>query len=403
MLAAIVAAAACAFGAPAASADLLPADLSVSVSGAPGVAVAGADLTYTITVANAGPFDAHDVTVADTLPPGTAFESISAPGLTCAGETSCSISTLAAGATATISLTAGVPPSTPALSWLEDTATVTSSNLDPIGANDTAATATPVVTVADLSTTVSPVVSGGNVTWRVGLHNAGPSDAEGARVAMPIPPGTTFVSATQLSGSEFTCAHDGANIRCSRARMPAGDDASFEFVLAAAEGATRGKPLASAATTDPDHSNDESSATAEIAPAAGPLPAAGPDPPAAPVPDPPPVPDAPTQLITLGNAVEGANSGAIFVPVGCMNELLWFCRTTVTITFRKPHGYLKPIKRRLRIASGQTSVAFMSGSLAQRKRIRVIRRLKIMVTASNPPGPPVKRGSTLSGHPPVPR
>jgi hypothetical protein len=82
-----------------------------------------------------------------------------------------------------------------------------------------------------------------------------------------------------------------------------------------------------------------------------------------------------------------------------MNEMLGFCRTTVTITFRKPHHKLKAIKRHLTIASGQMSVAFMSASLDQRKKIRVIRRLKITVTATNPPGPPVKRNSTLSGHP----
>ena len=252
------------------------------------------------------------------------------------------------------------------------------------GAGSSSVTSTVAPGIADLSTTVSPLVAAGLVTWRVGLHNAGPSDADEPRVAMPIPSGTTFLAATQVSGPSFTCTHDSANIVCTRDHMPAGGDARFEFVLAAVPGSARGAPLASAVTTDPDHTNDGSSATIDIA---------------APDPLPPPTPEPPHQVITLGNAVEGAGSGSIFVPVGCTNVMLGVCRTTVTVRFMKPHQKLKPIVRRLVIASGQTSVAFMSGSLAQRRKIRVVRHLKITVTATNPPGPPVKRSSMLSGHP----
>jgi Domain of unknown function DUF11 len=259
------------------------------------------------------------------------------------------------------------------------------------GIDSSSATTTVAPGLADLSTSVSPLAAGGLVTWQVGLHNAGPSDADSPHVAMPIPPGTPFIAAMQLSGPSFTCTHDSANIACTRDHLPAGDDARFEFVLAAVPGSMRGQPLASALTTDPDHTNDGSDATVDIA---------APDP--LPVPSPLPTPDpaaAPQQVITLGNAVEGAGSGAIFVPVGCMNETLGFCRTTVTVRFAKPHQKLKPIVRRLQIASGQTSVAFMAGSLAQRRKIRVVRHLRITVTATNPPGPPVKRSSMLSGHP----
>lgn len=256
---------------------------------------------------------------------------------------------------------------------------------------------------ADLSTSVAPLVAGGLVTWRVGLHNAGPSDADGVRVSMPIPAGTSFVSATQSSGPAFACSHDDANIVCSRDHMPAGDDALFDFVLTAVPGSTVVKPVASAVTADPNPTNDESTATLVLAAPPAPAPSSDPVPPPVAVPDPlpdaQPAPEPAPQVITLGNAVEGAGSGAIFVPVGCVNETLGFCRTTVTIRFRKPHQKMKPIVRRLRIASGQTSVAFMSASLAQRRKIRVVRRLKITVTATNPPAPPVKRNSTLSGHP----
>jgi uncharacterized repeat protein (TIGR01451 family) len=64
------------------------------------------------------------------------------------------------------------------------------------------------VTVADLSVTVAdhadPVVAGNNVVYTVTAHNAGPGDASGVTLDVVMPPGTTFVSATQTSGPPFT-------------------------------------------------------------------------------------------------------------------------------------------------------------------------------------------------------
>jgi uncharacterized repeat protein (TIGR01451 family) len=251
-------------------------------------------------------------------------------------------------------------------------------------------------TSADLSTSVSdspdPVVAGEPVSYHVTLHNAGPSDARDARVTLPLPAGTTFESASQASGpAGFDCSHDASAITCSRATLAVGADAAFDFVVRSAtatgDGSLTAKPKASSATADPDGSNDESTATTSVSKTPTPTPA----------PTPTPTPTPPGQKIALGNAVEGGRSGVIFVPITCTNTVGGFCKTTLTITFRKPHQKLKPIKRRLGIASGQTSVAFISAPLAERKKIRVIRHLRITVTATNPPGPPVKRNSTLSG------
>ena len=51
------------------------ADLSITKSDSPDPVVAGSQLTYTITVTNAGPSTAHAVNVTDDLPAGTTYVS----------------------------------------------------------------------------------------------------------------------------------------------------------------------------------------------------------------------------------------------------------------------------------------------------------------------------------------
>lgn len=55
------------------------ADLSVTKSGTPNPVQPGGTITYTITVQNAGPGDAPDVSLSDAIPPGTTFVSLSGP------------------------------------------------------------------------------------------------------------------------------------------------------------------------------------------------------------------------------------------------------------------------------------------------------------------------------------
>ena len=56
------------------------ANLSVTKTDSPDPVAAGADLTWTITAANAGPSDAQSVGLTDTLPAGTTFVSLTSPG-----------------------------------------------------------------------------------------------------------------------------------------------------------------------------------------------------------------------------------------------------------------------------------------------------------------------------------
>jgi len=109
---------------------------------------------------------------------------------------------------------------------------------------------------------------------------------------------------------------------------------------------------------------------------------------------PPPDPG-PSQTLTLGNAFIG-RSGSIFVPVTCVNRVAGYCDTTLKIVFRKPtHGF-RTITRELRLTAG-ASLTRITLSRKQRRKLLRIRRLRIAVELTNPPGAPVTRGSTLSG------
>lgn len=109
------------------------ADLGVTKTRSPSGAIeAGTNVTYTVTVTNNGPADAGNVTLADALPAGTGFLSISAPaGWTCttpqlgqSGAISCKTTSLPDGASATISIVASVNCSTPDGIVISNTAAV---------------------------------------------------------------------------------------------------------------------------------------------------------------------------------------------------------------------------------------------------------------------------------------
>lgn len=115
--------------------DLAQADLSVSATVAPTAATIGAALTFSITVQNAGPVSASNVTLAGTLPAGAALSSgtVSQGTFSGTGPVTCSLGTIASGATATATII--VTTSQAGAATL--TASVTGSEFDPNAANNT--------------------------------------------------------------------------------------------------------------------------------------------------------------------------------------------------------------------------------------------------------------------------
>ena len=129
------------------------ADVSVAKTG-PANAVPGGAISYSITVANAGPSDALAVALNDPLPPGTTFLSLvqaTGPLFTCftpvvgsGGVVTCSIALLAAGASADFTLEVAVPASTNNGTVLVNVATVQSDADDDQGGNNASTVTTEV-------------------------------------------------------------------------------------------------------------------------------------------------------------------------------------------------------------------------------------------------------------------
>ena len=258
------------------------ADLSITKSDSPDPVNPGTNLTYTLTAANAGPYNAVNATISDALPAGTKFVSFSAP----AGWTS---TTPAAGGTglvtsmtpnftfntnATFTLVVSVDQmETPAT--LSNTATITSGTTDP-NANNNAATATTAVrSGADLSVSKSdgtdPVLAGFNETYTISASNAGPNDAQAVAISDIVPSGTTFVSFEQTSGPTFTATTPAAGgtgtVSATRTTFAAGANATFALVVKVNPGTTgsiTNTATISSTTADSNTSNNSSSATTTV-------------------------------------------------------------------------------------------------------------------------------------------
>ena len=129
-----------------------PADLALSLSGSPSTGNAGSNLTYTITVSNAGPNTVTDARVFDRLPSSIAFVSATSPQGPCVlsnGLVTCTLTPLTNGGNATVTIV--VTP--PVEAVLTNTAAIYSSATDTNPANNFAVLLTTVHGVASLSVT----------------------------------------------------------------------------------------------------------------------------------------------------------------------------------------------------------------------------------------------------------
>ena len=178
-----------------AAVDVDPAaDLSVTKTVDDATPNVGDVVTFTVTVHDAGPDDAHGVSVADVMPAGLVYVSDDGAGAYEPISGTWTIGTLAAGADTVIHMSATVTQSGP----LVNTATVSATTFDPDLANNAASTSPAAAVAADLGVTDSvndhtPSL-GDLVTYTVVVTNHGPDLGTGVAVDFPIPAGFSYVS-----------------------------------------------------------------------------------------------------------------------------------------------------------------------------------------------------------------
>ncbi len=239
-------------------------ELSITKS-APATVPAGGDITWTLTVTNAGPDDATGVTVSDPLPAGVVFVSAGSPCTQASGTVTCAIGALATGASTTLEIK-GTAPLALADKTLVNTATVTGDQGDADPADNTASASTLVGPSADLQITKqgpATAVAGGTVSWQVIVTNKGPSTATAVTVKDTLPAGTTLVSATPDQG---TCAAADLAITCTVGSLPSGANTQIAIVARTSAGDV-GKTITNSATVtaeqpDPDTTNNSATSSA---------------------------------------------------------------------------------------------------------------------------------------------
>jgi len=179
------------------------ADLSITKTDDIDPVNAGTTLNYTIEVANAGPSDAANVVVTDTLPAGVTFVASNGCAEDPNGVPTCTLDTLAAGASVQFNIEVDVDGTTDGT--ITNNASVASDTTDPNPGDNATSEDTLVLAVADLDLTVAgsvnPVTAGETLTFAFDIDNLGPGDAQNVTVF------NVLADETSYSGDTLgTCA-----------------------------------------------------------------------------------------------------------------------------------------------------------------------------------------------------
>ncbi|MBB2940992.1 putative repeat protein (TIGR01451 family) [Actinoplanes lutulentus] len=246
--------------------------------------IAGHDVKGVVTVGNDGPTRAEGVVLRQAIPAGRPIPVASQSGGTCAFQGSgtpgtvtadggiyvCTRPSLATSASWQIEF-AGVPLSASySAPVYSRTATVSATNTDPDGSDNSVTTTRTVERRSNLRVTksVSPgsVVQSDQLTFTIRVRNYGPSDAAGVMVREEADAGLVLLTGTPSSGSYDS----GASI-WSIPQVTAGAAAEDLLLTASAQGSgslTNSSQIIASGSTDPDTSDNADSATVTVAAAA---------------------------------------------------------------------------------------------------------------------------------------
>ncbi|MGG5258682.1 CARDB domain-containing protein [Phycicoccus avicenniae] len=256
------------------TAELEPsADLSLTKTISPTDPVPGGEVTYTITIENAGPSAATGVTVTDTLPEGLSGIDAATLDGTCAPVDddrvlTCDLGSLPVGDEATVVVTAILDAEF--TGTLFNTATVSSATDDPDPSNDSDTVTGDAAPAADLSVVKeadgATAVAGGEVGYTITLRNNGPSTATDVTLSDPLPDVLADATATTDVG---TCAAIGTDglLECDLGDLAPGAVVTVTVSATVAADATSdltNTATVDSPTADPDTDDRESSAVVRV-------------------------------------------------------------------------------------------------------------------------------------------
>ena len=241
------------------------ADLSLVKTANPDPVEAGASLTYTLLVTNAGPSTAVDVSVGDSLPVGFDTDSISYVTATSPTPADCTlpcpVGALASGDTATVTIVGTVSA---AFDDLDPNLASVSSATPDSDPTDNGDQADPVVDErAELSiskrATPTVLVPGDTVRYTIDVSNAGPSDARDVVVSDDLPSALTPVSVSSTIGD---CS---AGFPCSLGTVAAGAVETVTVTMFVpsdlADASVSNTANVASATADTDPADDSATTT----------------------------------------------------------------------------------------------------------------------------------------------
>ena len=213
-------------------------DVSVTKTG-PSTAVVGSDITYNLTVANAGPSAVSGVTLTDPNPGGLRGcprrrRRAAAPVPFVMVD--CSFGTLASGASVPITVVAHVGEHVSPGFVISNFVFVNNQSGDTNFNNQSAVVDTTVSATADLTVTKTdtpdPAAAGGDLTYTITATNAGPSYVWARSTTHTLPAGTTFVSLWQSGGGgDWSCTTpalgSAGTVACDTSTFVTGDPHHF--------------------------------------------------------------------------------------------------------------------------------------------------------------------------------
>jgi uncharacterized repeat protein (TIGR01451 family) len=237
------------------------ADLTLTKTDSPDPVRVGNNLTYTLTVTNNGPNAATGVTLTDTLPANVTFVSSTPGAPTCTeagGVVTCNLGTINSGANSVVTIV--VTPQAAAVGTINNTASVSANEFDPVAADNSATQSTTVDPVADLTLSKTdspdPVQVGSNLTYTLTVTNNGPNDATGVTLTDTLPANVTFVSTTPAGP---TCSQAAGVVTCNLGTIANGANSVVTIVVtpqAAAVPSITNTASVTSAVFDPNSGNN---------------------------------------------------------------------------------------------------------------------------------------------------